>query len=106
MNIKVIQTIFDVLVFITMIVFIVLMFNVVKFRNEVNIFSGKGFWFFWIFPVLTAWLVFCRNRLVEYFLGQKVSKEVLSSNKDDTNAITDIDNQSINEHPERVEKDK
>ncbi|MCF6765317.1 hypothetical protein L3V82_05995 [Thiotrichales bacterium 19S3-7] len=65
-RVKFIRNTVDILMYTTMIVFIVLLFCTFQLRLQFD-FLYQHLWLMFIFPIFSAWLVFARNRLIDYF---------------------------------------
>ncbi|TNF69018.1 MAG: hypothetical protein EP298_04655 [Gammaproteobacteria bacterium] len=66
LRVKLIQTSVDILMYITMIIFIVLLFCTFQLKAQFN-FLYQHLWVMLVFPIFSAWLVFARNRLIDHF---------------------------------------
>lgn len=75
-KIEIIKKIVNILIYITLISFIVLTFAVFQLPSVFG-FLVRHFWLMFSFPLLAAWFVFARNRLIEYINQASQAKNEL-----------------------------
>ncbi|MCF6767424.1 hypothetical protein L3V86_03465 [Thiotrichales bacterium 19S11-10] len=78
---KVIRKLSDGLVFFILILFIIVLFCVFDFKERLN-FLYDNLWMMFVFPLIAAWVIFTKNRLIDYFKQNITNHINIKTDKD------------------------